>query len=140
VNRYDQWWGRRENQPCIFLAIQATVLTHILSASITGVAIMGRFSSFLLGVVVGAVAVYGSLKYHVVRAQDGVHLVPKVYSGLGDVYVDIRNFAPSDWNRHRALALALVKADKEDLIGDTTAGFFRQSLQNALEGLTGEGT
>jgi hypothetical protein len=101
---------------------------------------MGRFSSFLLGIIVGAVAVYGSLRYHVVRAHDGLHLVPKVYSSFGEVYVDIRHFGFSDWNQHRALALALVKAKKEGLIGETSAGYFRQSLQNVLQSLTAEGS
>jgi hypothetical protein len=101
---------------------------------------MGRISMFLLGVVVGAGAVFGSLKYHVVHAEDGVHLVPKISSNFDEIYVDVRDFGPTDWDEHKSLAVALVKADKEHLIGDTTAHHFRQSLHDVLNGLTGAGS
>jgi hypothetical protein len=101
---------------------------------------MGRIGSFLLGIIVGAVAVYGSLNYHLVRAQDGFHFVPKVASTFDEVFVDIREFGPTEWNDHRSLAVALVKADKEHLIGDSTAHHFRQSLHSVLQGLTGAGS
>ena len=88
----------------------------------------------------GAGAVYGSLNYHLVRAEDGVHLVPKVASSFDQIYVDVRKFGPMDWSEHRGLAVALVRADKEHLIGDTTAHHFRQSLHEVLNGLTGSGS
>ena len=101
---------------------------------------MGRISNFLLGIIVGAGAVYGSLKYHVVHAEDGMHLVPKVSSSFDEIYVDIRKIGPTDWHEHKSLAVALVQADKEDLIGDTTAHYFRQSLHEVLNGLNGAGS
>lgn len=97
---------------------------------------MGRAASFVLGAVVGAAAAVGALKYHVVQAEDGLHLVPKVTAEFGDVYVDIRSFDFNDWNEHRGLAAALVKADKSHLIEDTSLNVFRQSLNDALDGLT----
>ena len=101
---------------------------------------MGRMGSFLFGVIVGAGLVFGSLKYHAVRAADGVHFVPKVASTFEDAYVDIRKFGPTDWDEHRALAAALVKANKEGLIADTATYSLRTSLRSALDGLTGSGT
>ena len=101
---------------------------------------MGRISNFLLGVIVGAGAVYGSLKYHVVHAEDGMHLIPKVSSSFDEIYVDVREFGPTDWSEHKSLAVALVQADKEDVMGDTTAHHFRQSLLEVLNGLSGTGS
>ncbi len=100
---------------------------------------MGRLGSFLFGVAVGAALVFGSLKYHFLRAQDGLHVVPKVTSTFEDAYVDIRQFGPPDWNEHRTLVAGLIKANKEDLIGETAAYSLRASLRSALDGLTGTG-
>jgi hypothetical protein len=101
---------------------------------------MGRLGSFLFGVAVGAGLVFGSLKYHAVRAPDGFHFVPKISSTFEDAYVDIRKFGPTDWDEHRTLAAALVKADKEGLIAETATYSLRTSLRSALDGLTGPGS
>ncbi|NLF72092.1 MAG: hypothetical protein GX575_23925 [Candidatus Anammoximicrobium sp.] len=98
---------------------------------------MGRLGTFLFGVMVGAGLVYGSLKYHVLRAHDGWHVVPKVVSSFEDAYVDIRPFGPTDWNEHRTLMAGLIKANKENLIGDTATYNLRNSLRSALDGLAG---
>jgi hypothetical protein len=101
---------------------------------------MGRLNAFLVGVIVGGGAVFGALKYHVVRSEDGLHLVPKVSSSFEEVYVDVRQFGPSEWTEHKSLAVALLQADKEHLIGDTTAHSFRQSVRDVLDGLTSDGS
>lgn len=98
---------------------------------------MARLGSFAFGVFVGAGLVFGSLKYHAVRAADGVHVVPKISASFEDAYVDIREFGPLDWDSHRTLAAALVKDDKEGLIADSAAQSLRTSLRSALDGLTG---
>ncbi len=100
---------------------------------------MGRLGSFVFGVAVGAGLVYGSLRFHAVRAADGVHVVPKLAATFEDAYVDIRQFGPADWDRHRSLAAALVKADKESLIVDSATESLRASLRSALDGITGSG-
>ena len=100
---------------------------------------MGRLGTFLFGVAVGAGLVFGTLKYHVLRAHDGMHVVPKVASTFEDAYVDVRQFGPSDWTEHRTLTAGLIQANKEDLIGDTAAYSLRASLRSALDGLTGSG-
>lgn len=92
---------------------------------------MGRFGSFLLGLVIGGAAVFGGLKYHVVHAEDGFHFVPKAYAGFDEIYVDIRGFDLSDWSEHKSLASALMKADKGHLLG----GAAGNQLQNAMGGL-----
>jgi hypothetical protein len=98
---------------------------------------MGRISTFLLGGILGAVLVCGALKYHLVHAQDGLHLVPKRTMELSGAYVDIRDFGPEQWSRHRALIAALIQAGKGDLIGETAALHYRRSVHQALDGLLG---
>ena len=96
---------------------------------------MNRISVFFLGMVVGAVGLYCATTYHIVRADDGVHFVPKVSSGLGDAYVDIREFDAAQWNEHKNVALALINADKEELLGESAMWNLREAAHNALESL-----
>jgi hypothetical protein len=96
---------------------------------------MGQLSSFLGGVVVGGVASFVGLKYHVVRAADGLHLVPKLQAQFDEAYVDIRQFGFEDWNKHRALAVAMVQADKAYLMQETATDSLRESVDSVLEGL-----
>jgi len=99
---------------------------------------MGRFGSFLLGVVIGGAAVFGTLKYHVVYADDGVHIVPKVFAGFDDIFVDVRGFDFSDWNEHKSLAAALVKADKQHLLKDAAANQLQESVDSLLNGFSSD--
>jgi hypothetical protein len=98
---------------------------------------MGRLQSFLFGLVLGGAAMFGALQYHVVRAEDGLHFIPKVAPGLQDVYVDIRHFGVEDWDRHRSLAMSLLHANKSDLMKDSATGYLRDSLDNALKAFRG---
>lgn len=98
---------------------------------------MGRLQSFLFGLVLGGAATFGALQYHVIRAEDGWHLIPKVTPGWQDIYVDIRHFGVEDWDRHRSLAMSLLHADKSDLMKDSATGYLRDSLDSALKVLRG---
>jgi hypothetical protein len=99
---------------------------------------MDRFGSFLLGAVIGGAAVFGTLKYHVVYADDGVHFVPKVFANFDDIYVDIRSFDFSDWNEHKSLAAALIKADKGYLLDEAAVNQFQESVGNLLNGFSSD--
>lgn len=98
---------------------------------------MSRIGSFLLGAAVGAAGVYGSLKYHVVRADDGLHAVPKLTAEFAETYVDIRTFDLAAWNEHRALAMALVKAERGDLLKQSADESLERSIRGALDSLLG---
>lgn len=96
---------------------------------------MRRISSFLMGAVVGGVLVFISLKFHLVRAEDGFYLVPKVRSTFRHAYVDIRGFGAAQWSEHRWLAAALVRSNKEHLLqGAVTAGF-AEAVRGAIDSL-----
>ncbi len=91
---------------------------------------MNRVTSFLIGLIVGSFGVYLALKYHVVRADDGVHLVPKVEATFEDSYVDIRRYDFNDWRKHSVLVSSLTRAEKTDLM--------RRSAGNAIHSTVDE--
>ncbi|MGE0759685.1 MAG: hypothetical protein AB7O38_21900 [Pirellulaceae bacterium] len=88
--------------------------------------------SFLLGFVLGAATLYGSMCFHVVQAQDGYHVVAKTGLTVRDTYVDIRNFTLTDWREHVGLAEALMKANKSGLVGQTAENTVRQVFDDLL--------
>ncbi|MEM8734153.1 MAG: hypothetical protein AAGG44_08020 [Planctomycetota bacterium] len=92
---------------------------------------MNRITVFLLGVVVGALGLYVSENFYVVRSEQTVHLVPKIASKLELPYRDIRAYTVDDWQNNPALALAILKANKQDLMVE--AGL--NGMQGQLEGL-----
>lgn len=94
---------------------------------------MRRWSTFVLGMLVGALLIYSVLNYHVIHASDGLHVVPKVNAQLAATYVDIRAFGPRDWMNHPEILAALERADRGDLIR-TAAG---DALNAGLDRLLG---
>lgn len=95
---------------------------------------MKRLSSFLLGVAVGAALIFGALNYHLVRANDGLHLVRKVDARLSGTYVDVRPYTIADWARNPELAAALIDAGKRDLVESSAADAVRNRLDQFLDG------
>ena len=91
--------------------------------------VMNRIFYFILGIALGVVGHHTALNYHVVRAEDGVHFIPKISSGLNETYVDIRSFDLADWHNHKTLAAAIVRAEKPNLLRNTKP----ESLQSATD-------
>lgn len=98
---------------------------------------MSRISSFLLGMVAGAMLVAAAMNFHLVRSDDGILMIPKLTKGLHDPYADIREFTLDDWQQHRPLAAALVQANKSELLADSSLNNFRRSIDGVSEGLLG---
>ena len=90
---------------------------------------------FLIGLLLGGMIVFVGLKYHVVRASDGYHLIPKMSANFSEAYVDIREFTFADWDNHRPLAAAMVAAGEGDLLGESADQQLRSSLDTALRAL-----
>lgn len=99
---------------------------------------MKRFSSFFAGMIVGAVGLYLAMSYHIVRASDGLHFVPKIAAKLDQPYVDIRSFTLKDWQSHQGLALAILKANQGDVMKDSSLDSFKRSTQNLLDQFMGK--
>jgi len=94
-----------------------------------------RMSSFLMGIVVGGAFVFASLKFHLIRAEDGFYLVPKVNSEFRHAYVDIRGFGGAQWSEHRWLAAALVRSNKQHLLQGAVPAGFAEGVRNAIDSL-----
>lgn len=99
---------------------------------------MGRLGSFVTGVIVGASSLAVATHYHVVRGKDGVFVVRKVQNNLSDIYVDTRDFSPADWVEHRMLALAIMQADRGDMLQDASLDDFRGNLKDFVSGWLGD--
>ena len=92
---------------------------------------MSRLGTFILGFILGGISIYFALHYHVVRAADGLHPVPKISSKFSELYVDITDFGYQDWREHHELAIAITKAGKTHLLQGVAIG----PLQNAVDSL-----
>jgi hypothetical protein len=95
---------------------------------------MSRLHTFFLGVVTGAVLLHAATTYHLVRAADGIHFIPKQPPRLSETYVDIRSFTINDWASHTQLASALVQANQQQLLSNLATGAFQQTNSQAKLG------
>lgn len=89
---------------------------------------MNRIVTFLLGIATGVVMCFGATNYHIVRANDGFHLVHKQRSRMSEAYVDVRGFGVSDWSNRPELAAELVADNKQYVMGDAVASGAAGSL------------
>ncbi|MBA3483263.1 MAG: hypothetical protein H0T51_15750 [Pirellulales bacterium] len=94
---------------------------------------MRRVYGFVFGIGLGALACLGAMNYHVVRAQDGFHLVQKQHACLGQAYVDTRQFDATDWSAHPELVASLRADNEQELVNEASPGF----LQNGVNRLSG---
>lgn len=94
---------------------------------------MGRIKTFTIAALLGAAGMYVALQYHVVRANEGylmVHRAPQ--PRLQDVYADIREWDASTWTARPAVAQALTKGGRADLIAETAGQAAADDLHAAL--------
>ncbi len=98
---------------------------------------MGRISTFLMGIVVGAVGIVVSENYYIVRSNESIHLVPKIAARLEIPYRDIRQFTVQDWQNNQSLALAIIKSQKQDLLAETGLNNMQRQFESMLQALTG---
>lgn len=89
----------------------------------------------LLGIVLGGATVAGALQYHLLNTSEGFVLVPKTSSTLADTYVDIRSFGISEWNEHREIVDAIIKADRQDILQNSAVDGIKESVDNLLDRL-----
>jgi hypothetical protein len=94
---------------------------------------MRRLMTFFLGMVAGGALLYMAEHYHLVRAQDGFHLIPKMESQLAATYVDIRKFSPADWARHADVAMAITNASQGQLLENSATQSMHEGAQGLLD-------
>jgi hypothetical protein len=71
------------------------------------------------------------MNYHIVRTDDGMTFVPKRHATLEETYLDIREWALSDWTNHPDFVWAIYKNDRQDLIPGIDGNL--ASLKNLFE-------
>lgn len=98
---------------------------------------MNRLSSFFLGIVVGAVGIVGAENFYIVRSNETFHLVPKIAARLEFPYRDIRGYTVQDWQNNQALALAIIKSQKQDLMAESGLSNMQKQFESILRSLTG---
>ena len=98
---------------------------------------MNRFSTFLFGLFVGAGLMFVGLKYHIVRASDGFHWVPKMTAKLSSVYTDVREFTVDDWRTHQDLMIAISDSHDEALKEEAARSTLGNTFEGAWEKWTG---
>jgi hypothetical protein len=77
---------------------------------------MRRLMLCLFCFALGGAAMYTAFSYHLVRTQDEFLFVPRLESGLGDAYCDIREWKLGEWRQHPGLIRALVDHGRGDLV------------------------
>ena len=96
---------------------------------------MSRLGSFLLGAAVGAALLGMVMHYHIVRGKQGVFLLRKVSNGMADIYVDTRDFTVADWQQHRELALAIMRANRGEVFQQAAVRDLRSTAEEFVGGL-----
>ena len=85
---------------------------------------MRRMTALLLGIVLGAVAVYCAFEFHVLNTAQGHLVVRKQRSTLADTYVDIRSWGSKEWDAHPALSASVVSGGHAEIVVRPTTGEF----------------
>lgn len=99
---------------------------------------MGKFYAFLLGILAGFGLYHVASSYHVLRAESGWHMIPKVSQSLGDTYVDIREFDPGDWAKHPEVAAAVIQSGNEALVTGAAETALDRTFEHMLPDASAE--
>jgi hypothetical protein len=75
----------------------------------------------VLGAVLGCGITIVAFRWHVVRANDGWHMIASGTSMPVDCFADVREWTPNEWADHPQLATSMVAAGKGDLVMRTSA-------------------
>ena len=100
---------------------------------------MQKIQGFLVGFVVGAALMFVGLRYHVSRATDGYHVIPKVTAHLRMPYTDIREFTVDDWQSNADLVVAITRSKNTTLQQEAAKGAVGNTLDDAWREWMGQG-
>lgn len=95
---------------------------------------MKKLIGLVLTLALGAGLMFMAMNYHVVRANDGHHFIPKAEAGLGQAYVDIREFTVADWKETSTLAQNIANSDDAVLQQEALKSGFVNTAGNVLRG------
>lgn len=79
--------------------------------------------AFLFGLTIGGVGAWLSMQYHLVRTDEGLVIVPRIYQPpVRSAYVDIRHWSPTMWEHYPELSEAIIKSGRNNLLVPGTGG------------------
>ena len=96
---------------------------------------MSRSTCFVLGIIVGAGGLFVCENYYIVQGKESVQVVRKIAPRLDFPYRDVREYSIEDWRKDPALALAIIKSDKEELLVDSGVDQIQQQVDSWLRSL-----
>ena len=99
---------------------------------------MQKLQGFVIGLLVGAGVMFVALKYHIVRSDQGFHMIPKVSAALSAPYTDIREFSVEDWRSHQDLVLSIAKSKNTALQEAAAKGTVDNTLEDAWRSWMGQ--
>jgi hypothetical protein len=124
--------ARDGDSPCFTIRSWITIPAHPTGNGALG---MNRLFIFLIGSAVGACLIYSALTHHLLYTNSGWELVPKTSATFDDWYVDVRKFDLASWSEHRELVAAIIKAEKNQILGDATQSTLEQSARRVVDRL-----
>lgn len=92
---------------------------------------MNKFSALIFGILIGAALMFVGLKYSVVRANNGFHLIAKSAAKLNTAYIDIREYTAADWKDRIDLATDIANSKNTELQEEVT----RSAMNNSLDSI-----
>lgn len=98
---------------------------------------MNRVFNFALGLLVGAGLMFLGMKYHVVRASDGFHFVPKSNAKVFPFYADVRLYKLADWQQNRDLLADISTFGNDQLKEEAARSAVGNSFEDAWQEWTG---
>ena len=93
---------------------------------------MKRVPTFLAGFAVGAIMMFFGLKYQVVRATGGYHIVPKAKARLASFYADVREYDVDDWRNNKQLVLDITQSNNDALKEEAAKAALGNTFSNAI--------
>jgi hypothetical protein len=94
---------------------------------------MKRFKPYFFGMLIGTVLTFIALRYHVIRHDDGISLVPRhPQPALRSIYSDVREWGGAMWEKHPEVAQAVIADDRIDVISDEALGQVSEQLRETL--------
>jgi len=95
---------------------------------------MSHLKLLIIGFLTGSLCSFAVLEFHIVRAEDGFHVVPRSPApSIRLAYSDIRDWSTDNWTEYPELIRALHESDADDLIGRSVVGRVLDSLESTID-------
>lgn len=94
---------------------------------------MGKLYMLLLGMVIGFGICMVAMTYHIVYANDGVHLIAKIPARLEQPFVDLRGMSPQELAENPKLVAAIHAAKKDHLLAEEAKAQLEKKVDDLFD-------